>query len=175
MSDELPEPIESPGPIQILTVAFPGNHFKGEILPALERLKRRRIVRVLDLMLVRKDSGGKVMVTTGSDLDWDEAAALGSYFGGLTGLARGGDADSFERGAIAGAAELADGHIFDDDDIFQMTQALPEDMTAAVVLIEHTWARPLFDAVARADGIELLNEWLRPDTVLAGRLRGLDT
>src|SRR6186713_659541 len=97
------EPIEPVGPIQMTTLAFQGNHFRGEILPELERLKREKIVRVLDMLLVRKDSEGDVMVTTGSDLDWNEAVSFGSYFGALAGFAAEGPA-GLERGAIVGAA-----------------------------------------------------------------------
>jgi uncharacterized membrane protein len=157
--------IEDLGPIQLLAIAFGGNRFRGEILPELERLKRERIVRVIDLVIVRKDGEGNVMVTTGSDLDWEEASSLGSYLGAIAGFDAGGPA-AVERGAIEGAAELADGHIFDDDDVFRITQALPANQTAAVALIEHRWAVPLFDAVARADGYELSNHWIRPEKII---------
>ncbi len=60
--------VESMGPIQMITLAFPGNRFRGEILPELERLKAAEIVRIVDLLLVRKDPGGNIMVTTASDL-----------------------------------------------------------------------------------------------------------
>jgi uncharacterized membrane protein len=160
------EPAADLGPIQMLALAFPGNEFKGEILPALERLKRDKVIRVLDLMLVRKDGSGNVMVTTGSDLDWEEATALGSYFGALGGFLAEGP-DGFDRGAIAGAAEMADGHIFDDDDLFRITRALSDDTSAAVVLIEHLWVKPLNDAIARAGGVELTNEWVPPEAVLS--------
>jgi uncharacterized membrane protein len=155
---------ERPGPIQLLAVAFPGSRFKGEILPELDRLKRRRIVRVLDLLLVRKDRLGNVMVGTASDLDWEEATALGSYVGGLAGLATGG-AEGFERGAMVGAAEMADGHIFDEDDVFRLAEALGDDMSAVLLLLQHTWARPFLDAVEDAGGIELMNEWVRPESI----------
>jgi uncharacterized membrane protein len=155
---------ERPGPIQLMAVAFPGNRFKGEILPELDRLKRRRIVRVLDLLLVRKDRLGNVMVGTASDLDWEEATALGSYVGGLAGLATGG-AEGFERGAMFGAAEMADGHVFDDEDVFRLGEALGDDMSAILLLLQHTWARPLLDAVENAGGIELMNEWVRPESI----------
>jgi uncharacterized membrane protein len=154
-----------PGPIQLLAVAFPGNRFKGEILPELDRLKRRRIVRVLDLLLVRKDGAGNVMVGTASDLDWEEATALGSYLGGLAGRVAAGEAGA-ERGSIIGAAELADGHVFDDEDIFRLTEALGEDTSACLLLMQHTWARPLLDAVENAGGLELMNQWVRPESVL---------
>jgi uncharacterized membrane protein len=163
---------ESSGPIQMLAVAFDGNRFRGEILPELDRLKRKKIVRVIDLLVVRKDAAGNVMVTTGSDLDWDEAVALGSYLGGLAGLRAGGK-EGMEQGSIAGAAELADGHVFDEDDVFRLTNSLGNNMTAALVLIQHTWAVPLLDAVDRAGGIELANEWIRADEVLTVEPRGL--
>jgi uncharacterized membrane protein len=157
--------IEDLGPIQMLVVAFPDNQFKGEILPELERLKRRQIVRILDLLIVRKDGLGNVMVSTASDLDWEEATSFGSYIGALAGYAAAG-AEGLERGAIAGAAELADGHLFDEDDAFRVTQALQNNTTAALLLVEHRWARPLFEAVDRAGGIELSNDWIRPEELL---------
>jgi uncharacterized membrane protein len=157
--------IEDLGPIQMLVVAFPDNQFKGEILPELERLKRRQIVRILDMLIVRKDGLGNVMVSTASDLDWEEATSFGSYIGALAGYAAAG-AEGVERGAIAGAAELADGHLFDEDDTFRVTQALQNNTTAALVLVEHRWARPLLDAVERAGGIELSNDWIRPEELL---------
>ena len=153
------------GPIQLLALAFDGNRFRGEILPELERLKRDRVVRIIDLLVVRKDGEGNVMVTTGSDLDWEEASALGAFFGAVAGYESGGP-EGAERGAIAGAAELADGHVFDEDDVFRVTQALPNNETAALALIEHLWAVPLLEAVQRADGYELMNDWLRPQDIL---------
>jgi len=158
--------IESVGPIQMISLAFPGNRFRGEILPELERLKAAGIVRIVDLVMVRKDGQGNVMVTTASDLDWEEAVSFGSWVGALAGFAAGGPA-GIERGAMAGAAEFADGHLFDADDVFRVTQSLPPNMSAALVLFEHLWAKPLLDAVARADGLELSNDWVRPEQIVS--------
>ena len=160
-----PAVMESMGPIQMTSLAFPGNRFKGEILPELERLKKAEIVRIVDLLLVRKDDLGNVMVTTATDLDWQEAVSFGSYIGALAGYAAAGPA-GIERGAMAGAAELADGHLFDQDDVFRVTLALPNNMSAVLVLFEHLWAKPLLDAVDRAGGIELTNDWIRPEEVV---------
>ena len=159
-----PEVAESVGPIQLWSVAFEGNQFRGEILPELERLKREGIVRIIDLLLVRKDSEGAVMVTTQSDLEWEEAVSFGAFFGSLAGYANEGP-EGFDRGAIAGAAELADGHFFDSDDVFQITQALPPNMSAGVAMLEHLWAKPLWEAIDSAGGMEISNEWLRPHQV----------
>ena len=161
--------VEEVGPIQMLCVAFDGNRFKGEILPELDRLKRERIIRIIDLLVVRKDESGRVMVMTASDLDWEEATAFGSYVGALAGYGAAGP-EGVEAGAMAGAAELADGHLFNEGDTFRVTQSLPNNMSAALVLIEHLWAKDLRDAVERAGGRELSNEWIRPEEILtAGR------
>ena len=167
---ETPDTVERPGPIQLLALAFPGNRFKGEILPELDRLKRKGIVRVLDMAIVRKDPDGNVLVATASDLDWEEATAFGSYLGSLAGFAAAGRA-GVDRGAMEGALQLADGHVFDENDVFRLTSALAADTTAALLLIQHTWARPLFDAIDNADGVELMNEWVRPETILSVELR----
>src|SRR6476659_10882693 len=161
-----PPMLESMGPIQMTSLAFPGNQFKGEILPELEKLKKAGIVRIVDLLLVRKDDLGGVMVTTATDLDWQEAVSFGSYVGALAGYAAAGAA-GIEKGAMAGAAELADGHLFDQDDVFRVTQALPSNMSAVLVLLEHLWAKPLLEAVDRAGGIELTNDWIRPEEVVS--------
>ena len=158
--------MESMGPIQMLSLAFPGNRFKGEILPELERLKKAEIVRIIDLLLVRKDELGNVMVTTATDLDWEEAVSFGSYVGALAGYAAAGPA-GIEKGAMAGAAELADGHLFDEDDVFRVTQSLPKNMSAVLVLLEHLWSKPLLEAVDRAAGVELSNDWIRPEEIVS--------
>jgi uncharacterized membrane protein len=167
MSLEGPDTIEQRAPIHLLVIAFPGNKLRGAILPALDRLKERGIVRVIDLLFVRKDADGRTLVATASDLTWEEATSLGSYLGALAGLRTGAGGDAVERGAIAGAAELADGHIFDEDDIFRVTQALGPETSAGLILFQHTWATEFLDAVADADGVTLLNEWIQPEAVLS--------
>ena len=149
----------------MLCLAFDGNRFKGEILPELDRLKRERVIRIIDLLAVRKDDEGRVTVITASDLDWEEATAFGSYAGALAGY-RAEGAAGLERGAMAGAAELADGHLFDENDVFRVTQSLQNNMSAAFVLIEHVWAKELIEVVERAGGIELSNDWLKADEIL---------
>src|SRR5438093_7022563 len=109
------------GPVQMLSMAFDGNRFKGEILPELERLKRAGLVRIVDLLVVRKGSLEDVMVMTASDLEWEEAVSFGSFVGAFAGFASDGFS-GLERGSIAGAAELADGHLFNEEDVFRVTQ-----------------------------------------------------
>ena len=153
------------GPVQMLTIGFVGSRFKGEILPELERLKASGIVRIIDLLVIRKDETGAIAKLTSSDLDWEEATEYGAFVGSLIGLAQGGE-EGFDRGAIAGAAELADGHFFDEDDAFRLSSAVPPGSSAAMVLIEHLWAIPLREAVRRAEGQELDTIWVTADELV---------
>lgn len=151
--------------MQMLVVAFEGNRFKGEILPELERLKYEGIVRVIDLLVVRKDSSGAVATLTASDLDWEEAVEFGGYIGGLVGFGAAGR-EGMARGQMAGEAELADGHLFTADDAFHLTAAVPDGMSVGVLLLEHRWALPLRGAIDRAGGFEVSNEWIGADELV---------
>ena len=51
--------------------------------------------------------------------------------------------------------------------MFRVTQALPKNMSAVLVLLEHLWAKPLLDAVDRAAGVELSNDWIRPEEIVS--------
>ena len=154
------------GPLQLLTVAFDGSRFKGEILPELQRLKQQGLLRIVDMLAVRKDDTGAVAVLTASDLEWEEATQFGAYIGTIVGFGSGG-VEGAKRGAIAGAAELADGHLFDDDDRERLISIVPPGMTIAVVLLEHLWMLPLLQSIERAEGFELKNEWVGLENLLA--------
>jgi hypothetical protein len=160
-----PSGLNEIGPVQILTVAFDGSHFKGEILPELERLKVLGLIRVIDLLLIRKDSMGAAATLTATDLDWEEAADFGAMVGGLIGWGAGG-AEGAEIGWMAGAADSADGHTLGEKDSFALMQTIPNGSSVAIVLIEHVWAKPLRAAITRADGVEISNTWLRPEDLV---------
>jgi hypothetical protein len=105
------------------------------------------------------------------DREWEEATRFGAYIGSLIGFGAGGP-DGADRGAIAGAAEFADGHLFDEDDIAGLTQIVPEGMSIAIVLLEHVWALPLLGSIERAFGFELSNDWIAADRLVALGMRG---
>jgi uncharacterized membrane protein len=164
-NEQPPRELEELGPVQVLTVAFDGNHFKGEILPELERLKTLGLIRVIDLLFIRKDSMGAVATLTATDLDWEEAADFGAMVGSLIGWGVAG-AEGAELGWIAGAADSADGHALDEDDSFALVQTIPNNSSAGIVLIEHVWAKPLRAAIRRANGVEVANSWLRSEDLI---------
>jgi uncharacterized membrane protein len=161
------------GPIQVWSFVFDGNKFRGEILPELERLKKANVIRLIDLLVVRKDSTGAIATLTASDLDWEEASSFGALIGALIGWGASG-ADGVATGAITGAAELADGHAFGEETRFALTDSVPPNNTAAIALVEHIWAKPLQAAIARAQGTELGNEWLKVDELIASGMATAD-
>lgn len=163
--EEPPTEMREIGPVQILTVAFDGSHFKGEILPELERLKTLGLIRVIDLLLIRKDATGAAATLTATDLDWEEAADFGAMVGSLIGWGFGG-AEGAEIGWMAGAADSADGHTLGEDDTLNLLQSIPNGSSAGIVLIEHVWAKPLRAALMRADGVVLADSWLRPEDLV---------
>jgi uncharacterized membrane protein len=154
------------GPVQMLVVGFEDPQFKGEVLEELRRLKEENIIRLIDLIAVKKDDKGVVETVHISDLTPDEATEFGAIVGALIGVGAAGE-EGAEVGALAGAEALADGQVFDDDQVWYVTDAIPEGSAAAIALIEHRWAIPLRDAIARAGGIPLADEWIHVTDLLA--------
>ena len=154
------------GPVQMLVLGFQDPQFKGEILEELRRLKEQDIVRLIDAIAVRKDDEGNVEVLHKSDLSQDEAIEFGAVVGALIGLGADGE-EGAEAGALAGAEALEDGHVFDEDQVWYVTDTIPNGTAAAIALIEHRWAIPLRDAIARAGGIALADEWVHATDLVA--------
>ena len=64
---------------------------------------------------------------------------------------------------MAGAEAAADGvSVFSDDDAWDVLAEIPNDSAAALLLIEHQWAVPLRDAVARAGGFRISDGFISP-------------
>ena len=154
------------GPVQMLVVGFEDPDFRGEILEELTRLKDADIIRLIDLAVVRKDDEGNIETLHTSDLSDDEALEFGATVGALIGLGAAGE-EGAEAGAMAGAEALADGQVFDDENVFYVADAIPNGTAAGVALIEHRWAIPLRDAIARAGGLPLLDEWIHATDLIA--------
>src|SRR5438094_2903704 len=140
------------GPVQLIVLGFSHPEFHGEIVAELERLRKSDTVRVIDALAVHKDAGGEIEVQHLSNLSKDEAIELGSKVGALIGLGIEGE-EGMEAGAAAGAEAGADGiQAFSDEEAWDVLEEIPNDSAAALILLEHHWAVPLRDAIARAGG-----------------------
>ena len=159
------------GPVQLIVLGFSHPEFHGEIIAELERLKESDTVRVIDALAVYKDADGEMEVRHLSNLSTDEAIELGSKVGALIGLGIEGE-EGLEKGAEAGAMAAADGiEVFSDEQAWDVLADIPNDSAAALLLIEHHWAVPLRDAIARAGGFRLSDGFISPlDLVAIGLL-----
>jgi uncharacterized membrane protein len=117
------------GPVEVLVIAFPGNQFTGEIIPELERLVDNDTISIIDGVLVRKDADGAV-----SFIEFEEL---------------GGNADA-ER--LAGVMNQLDS-LISDEDVEELAASLEPDSSEAILVFEHTWAKPLRDAIVASGGV----------------------
>jgi uncharacterized membrane protein len=151
------------GPVQLIVLGFTHPDFHGEIIAELERLRESDTVRVIDSLAVYKDADGNVEVEHLSNLTQDEAIELGSKIGALVGLGIDGEEGAAE-GALAGAETAAEEGVtvFDEAAEWDVIEDIPNDSAAALVLIEHHWAVPLRDAIARAGGFRISDGFISP-------------
>jgi len=125
MTDNLA--VDELGPVDYLVVEFPGSQFNGEIAPELSDLVDRGLVRVLDLVMVKKDSDGSIEAFELSDVEDGEIGELRRHEG-----------------------ELA--LLLSEDDITAVAAAMEPGSSAGVLVWENTWAAPFASAVRRAGG-----------------------
>src|SRR5262245_43029165 len=160
------------GPVQLIVLGFSHPEFHGEIIAELERLKEADTVRVIDALAVYKDAEGAVEVEHLSNLTHEEAIEVGSAVAALVGLGIEGE-EGMVAGAEAGAlAADEDGvHVFSDEDAWDVIEEIPNDSAAALILLEHHWAVPLRDAIARAGGFRISDGFISPlDLVAIGMM-----
>ena len=150
------------GPVQLIVIGFDHPEFHGEIIAELQRLHDSGAVRVIDSLAVHKDADGEIEVQHLSNLSKEEAIELGSVVGALVGLGIEGEEGAVE-GAELGAEAAADGvDVFSDEEAWDVLEEIPNDSAAALVLLEHHWAVPLRDAIARAGGFRISDGFISP-------------
>ena len=137
-------------PVEVVVVAFPGNRFSGKILPELQRLLDAGTISIVDGLFLRKDENGAVTFVEVDEAGVDEGvAALAALF------------DRFDE-------------MISDEDIEELSAALDPNSSAAVLVFEHTWVRPLRDAIVEAGGV-LAENFRVPPEVVAEVMAALET
>ena len=136
------EPVDELGPVDWIVVEFPGSRFRGEILPALLELVERGTVRVLDLLIMKKDEDGNLEAFELADLDDSELGCL-----------------------RPSETELA--MLLSEDDVQAVDAAVETGSTAAVLVWENRWAVPFASAVRRAGGQLLAGGRIPVEALLA--------
>jgi hypothetical protein len=118
----------SVGPVEYILLAFPGNQFKGEIVPALARLIDSNTVRIIDLVFIGKDADGNVVM-----FEFDQLDEL-APFADLQGEA---------------------GGFVSEEDVAYAAAGLDPNTSAALIVWEDTWATEFAEAVWNANGVVL--------------------
>jgi hypothetical protein len=125
------------GPVEYVIIGFPGNQFKGEIVPALADLVDGGTVRILDLVFVMKDIEGNITTAEYEDLP------------GMDDLD--GDADG----------------LFNEDDLLIAAERLEPNSSGLFIVWEDTWATPLAVAIRGAGGVIVAGERIPHEIVEA--------
>ena len=119
--------VDELGPVDWIVVEFPGSKFNGEIAPVLRDLVERGLIRILDLMMLRKDDAGELEIFELSDLGVGELGEL-----------------------RAEETELA--MVLSEQDVLDIAETIEPGSTAAVLVWENLWAAPFGSAVRHAGG-----------------------
>lgn len=133
------------GPVQVLVVGFDRPNVSGEVLAEFARLRDAGIVRLVDVLVVSRTAED-----TFETLDLAEGleANLGEVAASILGQPQHSAATDRQEAEIDTATT------------WSLADAIPVGSTAAVALIEHTWAGPLSAAIQRAGGTLLDETWL---------------
>ena len=141
--------MEEIGPVDYMVVAFPGNDFRGDIVPAISDLVEAGTVRIIDIAFVAKDAEGATLALELLELAPDVQEAFGTLGIEVTGL-------------------------FSDDDLQGAAEALEPNSSAALLVWENVWARKTAQAIRDAGGVLVAFERIPHDVVQEARELALE-
>jgi uncharacterized membrane protein len=130
------------GPIDFMALEFPGNRFRGEILTELLQLVEAGTIRIIDLVVILKDEEGNVVVRELQELDPENLRVFDPLEIGVNSMITQGDIDDF-------------------------AEALDNNSTAGLMLIENLWALKTMQAMIDANGRLLMYQRIPHDEVEA--------
>lgn len=140
------------GPVEVLVFSFPGSQFNGGILAELETLTSNGTITVIDGVFVTRDPAG--------DVTFVEFEQLG---------------ENHDAARLAGLLDQVES-LISEEDILELADDLAPGDSEAILVFEHTWAKPFRDAVTASGGIltgEMRFSGLAVDEFL-GQLAALD-
>ncbi|MBC2641163.1 MULTISPECIES: DUF6325 family protein [unclassified Rhodococcus (in: high G+C Gram-positive bacteria)] len=137
------------GPIDYLVVEFPADRKPdGSALPLLIDLVERNIIRVLDLVFVRKESDGSLAGIAVEDLGFEGGVDVTLFAEAATGL-------------------------IDRTDLEEVAAVLEPGCSGAILVYENCWAAP-FASALRREGAQLVASGRIPVQGILAALDALD-
>ncbi|WP_130176524.1 DUF6325 family protein [Cryobacterium sp. SO1] len=141
--------IDELGPVDWIVVEFPGSTFNGSIAPEITSLVDRGLVKILDLLILKKDADGALEIAELSDVDDGELGELRAF-----------------------ETELAS--LLSEDDVISAAAAIEPGSSAALLVWENLWAAP-FGASVRHAGGQLVASGRIPVQALAAAIEADDS
>jgi hypothetical protein len=123
----------SVGPVELVVFGFPGNRFKGEIIPAIQELVDAGTVRIIDILFAIREGDDSVRVLEIQEMEDEIFKRFDPVVAEVTGLLTAADAE-------------------------KLTAGLEPNSSVALLLFEHTWARKVGDAIENANGRVIFSE-----------------
>ena len=120
------------GPVEYIAIAFPGNKFSGQIIPAIKELQESGTIKVLDLVIISKDGDGNVTAVELSQASPEEQATLA-------------------------ALGVESRNLLGQEDIEDIGDALDPNTTAGLMIWENVWAARFAKSLRDADGVLIAN------------------
>ena len=130
------------GPIDLLIIEWREENMTGEAAAALLDLVERGIVRIFDLLVVRKDEDGTFSGIDVEDLSADDLGGFVAFSGARSGL-------------------------LGDEDIAEAANALEPGTMAALIVYENTWAVPFVRAATKVGAQVVASARIPADQLLA--------
>ena len=154
------------GPMQLIAIGFePTDRCQKRIRRELQKQHGYGAIRVIDLLVVVKDSQGTLKRMEDSQLSKNQLGLAGRVLGILIGLDTRNPAIS--PGTDVGALAFAEHNYgLSRKDIMDLASQLAPGTAAALLLIEHQWALRLKAAMRAAGGRMLAHSLVTPEALL---------
>ncbi len=127
------------GPMQLIAVGFaPGVGFVGTIIQEIDRLQGHGVLRLVDLVVLTMDDDGSLTRVEIADEDFGDLLIADAQLD---------PADVFAMFEGRGV------HVLQSERAQALAQSLVPGSGLALILVEHRWARSLFDSIADLGGV----------------------
>jgi hypothetical protein len=140
------------GPVQLLMIGFKDPELPSEVRQQVDDLRANPAVRLLDVQLYHKERGVVSRQELGGFTTEGQSGAGGIVDQMMT--------RTMASEVLSGAAPSGRGHLMRGDPIPDPKNDVPDDTNVLVVMLEHVWATPLFDAVRDSSAFPLTDAWL---------------
>jgi uncharacterized membrane protein len=126
------------GPLEYIVVGFEGNRFNGEIAKEIGKVVEKRIIRIVDAVMITKDIDGNARIIEFDNKDDPKFADFAPLLDDLMGL-------------------------LTPEDVEALAEGIGPNTSALAILFEHRWAEHIKEAMAAAGGFLVSRQTIAPE------------